>query len=71
MRTLNDQLERFWNIEEHQPKKFLMPNEQACEEYFWRTTRQEDGRYVVRLPKDMSCWEILKNSPYEESTLWN
>ena len=54
-RTLDDQLEKFWTIEEHQPKKFLTPKEQACEEYFQETTiRRDDGRYVVRLPKDSS-----------------
>ncbi|XP_045446031.1 uncharacterized protein LOC123654111 [Melitaea cinxia] len=45
-------LKRFWEIEEKiNNKKMLTPDEQKCEEFYKTTTsRQEDGRYVVRLP---------------------
>lgn len=48
---INDDLQRFWQVEELPNERFLTPHEQECEEHFCRTvTRTENGRYVVRLP---------------------
>ncbi|KAL0829434.1 hypothetical protein ABMA28_004206 [Loxostege sticticalis] len=49
---LDQLLRQFWEVEEQIPHtKKLTPLEVQCEEYFKEThTRNEDGRYVVRLP---------------------
>ncbi|CAG5020165.1 unnamed protein product [Parnassius apollo] len=46
-----DEIQRFWEIE-HIPDELTMTQEDAqCLEYFKNTTtRQEDGKYIVRLP---------------------
>ncbi|XP_052753688.1 uncharacterized protein LOC128201267 [Galleria mellonella] len=45
-------LRQFWEIEEHVPhKKPMSASEIQCEEHYKNTyTRNDDGRYVVRLP---------------------
>ncbi|XP_073944620.1 uncharacterized protein [Choristoneura fumiferana] len=45
-------LRKFWETEEYQPhEKPMTLLDQQCEEHYKKThTRQEDGRYVVRLP---------------------
>ena len=49
--SLDKQLTRFWELEEIPTKKFLTEDEAYCEKLFSETTtRQPDGRYVVRLP---------------------
>jgi len=49
--TLHDQLEKFWRLEEMQPKVHLTAEEQKCEEHFHKThSREKDGRFVVLLP---------------------
>ncbi|XP_075157751.1 uncharacterized protein LOC142231017 [Haematobia irritans] len=48
---LNEQLKKFWEIEEAEFRPPVNDNDSYCEEYFKRTTiRDENGRYVVRLP---------------------
>ena len=51
--TLSFDLERFWRQEEifDEPSKLLSPDEQECEDHFFRTySRNSEGRYMVRLP---------------------
>ena len=50
--TLNENLERFWEIEtvQSETNRVLSSDEQQCEEFFERTTvRDNEGRFVVRL----------------------
>ncbi|XP_071582337.1 uncharacterized protein [Temnothorax nylanderi] len=48
---LNNQLKRFWEIEELPRQTFLSPEEHRCEEHFISThTRAPNGQYIVRLP---------------------
>ena len=48
---LEQQLERFWNIEECLPASKFSKEELDCENHFVQTsTREFDGRFVVSLP---------------------
>ncbi|XP_024875383.1 uncharacterized protein LOC112456855, partial [Temnothorax curvispinosus] len=48
---LNEQLERFWEIERCELERNLTLEEVACEKHFESTTyRNENGRFVVSLP---------------------
>ena len=49
----NEMLKRLWELDCGPPatQKMFTPEEQACEEFYANTTRRdEDGRYVVKLP---------------------
>ncbi|XP_074028336.1 uncharacterized protein [Leptinotarsa decemlineata] len=47
------ELTRFWEIEELPSSKALSPEEEACEEHYkLRTSRNDSGRYVVKLPSN-------------------
>ncbi|XP_065088817.1 uncharacterized protein LOC135710230 [Ochlerotatus camptorhynchus] len=49
---LDQQLTRFWEVESCPQSRGLSKEELACEMYFSETTtRDESGRFVVRLPK--------------------
>ena len=49
--SLDSELTKFWELEETSPSKILSSEEIACEKHFSEnTTRDADGRYVVRLP---------------------
>lgn len=49
--TLQEQLEKFWLLEEFQKKYNLTVEEQKCEDHFNETyTREKDGRFIVHLP---------------------
>ncbi|XP_023314645.1 uncharacterized protein LOC106654050 [Trichogramma pretiosum] len=49
--TLNQLLEKFWQIEDIAQTKHWTTEEQFCEDYFVKTTsRNSEGRFVVRLP---------------------
>lgn len=49
--SLDQELRRFWEVEEVPQRTLLSPDELQCEEHFLAThSRQSDGRYVVRLP---------------------
>ncbi|XP_076387400.1 uncharacterized protein LOC143264382 [Megachile rotundata] len=49
--SLDAQISRFWAMEEIPEQRFLSLEERNCESYFVKTvTRNEEGRYVVRLP---------------------
>ena len=50
-RELQDSLLKFWQVEELPNKKSLSKQEQYCEEYFQNTTtRNDDGKFVVKFP---------------------
>ncbi|XP_075158166.1 uncharacterized protein LOC142231444 [Haematobia irritans] len=49
--TLSDALKRFWEIEEVPAAPEISESEKFCEDFYaTTTTRDDDGRYVVRLP---------------------
>ena len=49
--NLDQQLQRFWEIEEL-PNKTWTAEEMLCEEHFKKHTPRDDtGRYIVRLPQ--------------------
>ncbi|XP_026671887.1 uncharacterized protein LOC113464700 [Ceratina calcarata] len=49
--SLENQLSKFWEIEQLPKKVFYSNDELACEEHYALNTRREsDGRYIVRLP---------------------
>ncbi|CAK9834532.1 hypothetical protein ANTRET_LOCUS11048 [Anthophora retusa] len=49
--SLDTQIARFWEIEEIPEHDFLSAEETECETHFAQnTTRNEQGRYIVRLP---------------------
>lgn len=49
---LQHKLENFWKIEEINNKVHYSQSEQQCEQHYQNNvTRQDDGRYVVKLPK--------------------
>ncbi|XP_065081812.1 uncharacterized protein LOC135704276 [Ochlerotatus camptorhynchus] len=50
--TIDELVNRFWQLEEVQQAQGWSPSERFCEEHFLKnTTRNSDGRYVVQLPK--------------------
>lgn len=49
--NLESQITKFWTIEEIMPDKSRSAEELACEDHFTKnTTRDNNGRYTVRLP---------------------
>lgn len=49
--ALSEQLTKFWDLEECEPRRHLSAEDKQCEQYFaTTTTRDEQGRYIVRLP---------------------
>ncbi|XP_075158210.1 uncharacterized protein LOC142231486 [Haematobia irritans] len=49
--TLNEELKRFWEIENVMSDTPLSEEDKWCEEFYRRTVnRRSDGKYVVRLP---------------------
>ncbi|XP_077262536.1 uncharacterized protein LOC143897601 [Temnothorax americanus] len=49
--SLDQELRRFWEVEEIPRKMTLTPEDEKCEEHFCLThSRCPDGRYIVRLP---------------------
>ncbi|XP_065082282.1 uncharacterized protein LOC135704726 [Ochlerotatus camptorhynchus] len=60
---LNSQLERLWEVEDFDVGKTLTQEEQYVEDHFNRTvSRDESGRYVVRLPFRESLISLLGDS---------
>lgn len=48
---LNEQLKKFWSIEERFENTFLSPEEMFCEEYFSHTHELDPtGRFIVKFP---------------------
>ena len=48
--SLDDQLKKFWELEELPTTKHLTPEETACEKLYEETTKFVDDRLVVNLP---------------------
>lgn len=49
--NLDDQLKRFWEIEEvTKPSTYFTPDEKFCEDLFIKTTTRINGRFAVRMP---------------------
>ena len=49
--SIDQQIEKFWLVEEIQPTQLMRKEERECEELFLDTTKHEtDGRFIVRLP---------------------
>lgn len=50
--SLNQQLRRFWELEEYAAiTLYLSEEEKRCEEHFYNNTLRDDhGQYIVRLP---------------------
>ncbi|XP_075149048.1 uncharacterized protein LOC142222851 [Haematobia irritans] len=60
--TLEEQLARFWEIEEVSRKRVLSDEERKCEEIYRSSTRRRpDGRYVVNLPFKSEISELQSN----------
>ncbi|XP_043468378.1 uncharacterized protein LOC122502412 [Leptopilina heterotoma] len=60
---LQRNLKLFWELEELPQQNYLTVDEQKAEDYFLKThTREEDGRYCVRLPLKENALKILGNS---------
>lgn len=60
--SIEENLERFWKIEELQGDTMSI-TEKKCEQVYKQTTlRNEEGRYVVTLPKHADFYEKLGNS---------
>ncbi|XP_073841414.1 uncharacterized protein [Musca autumnalis] len=49
--SLDKEIRRFWEVENGPRKRFASNSDKSCEELFVSTTtRNKDGRYVIRLP---------------------
>ncbi|XP_055623164.1 uncharacterized protein LOC129766610 [Toxorhynchites rutilus septentrionalis] len=60
---LNSQLEKMWEVEDFDVGKAFTQDEQYVEDHFNRTTsRDESGRYVVRLPLKEPLLPLLGDS---------
>ncbi|CAH1106787.1 unnamed protein product [Psylliodes chrysocephalus] len=62
--TLNQQLVKFWELEETPTKKHLPLEENFCETFFKETTiRDSYGRFVVKLPFNESLDQLGDSKP--------
>ncbi|XP_059217616.1 uncharacterized protein LOC131994757 [Stomoxys calcitrans] len=49
--SLNEEISRFWEVEDLPRKTFLSPADQFCEDLYVATTKRNcEGRYIVTLP---------------------
>ncbi|XP_055632633.1 uncharacterized protein LOC129773104 [Toxorhynchites rutilus septentrionalis] len=64
MESLDEKLERFWLIEDvHSPRPSR--NNQQCEEFYQTsTTRNSEGRYIVRYPKHEEFQQMFGESKF-------
>ncbi|XP_038107029.1 uncharacterized protein LOC119766512 [Culex quinquefasciatus] len=63
--TIEELVSRFWELEEVQDNKGWSPLERYCEDHFLQhTTRDPDGRYVVKLPKREEMVPLLKDNRF-------
>ncbi|XP_017793555.1 PREDICTED: uncharacterized protein LOC108575302 [Habropoda laboriosa] len=68
--TLQNDLSRFWEIEEGPQKQYLSKSEAICEEHFQKTTtRNKHGRYVVALPFNESKNQLGESRARAEKRL--
>ncbi|XP_062704225.1 uncharacterized protein LOC134286608 [Aedes albopictus] len=62
---IEELVNRFWQLEEVQDNRGWSPSERFCEEHFAQnTTRNTEGRYVVKLPKREELLMQLKDNRY-------
>lgn len=60
--SLNQNIEKFWKLEELD-RALPSPTEQYCEEYYRKTvSRNPDGRYIVRYPKKDNFQDMVGES---------
>lgn len=61
--SLEEKLEKFWTIEQCEPKAKLLTNEEKfCEDLYVKTTqRDSNGRYIVNLPFKSNINELSNN----------
>lgn len=60
--SLNEAVERFWRQEEEPTKRPLDPLEQLAEDFYVETTTRDDkGRYQVRLPFHPDALPLVEN----------
>ncbi|XP_065094109.1 uncharacterized protein LOC135714655 [Ochlerotatus camptorhynchus] len=65
--SLEESLERFWEIEEPPARSAYSLEEKKCEEFYTSTvTRNSAGRYVVRLPRKSNFDELVGESKATE-----
>lgn len=56
---IENQLKRFWEVEEISPKNFMTEEERMCEEHYQQNyCRTSDGRYMVRIPFQQNITSI-------------
>ncbi|XP_065082353.1 uncharacterized protein LOC135704779 [Ochlerotatus camptorhynchus] len=61
--SLEESLERFWEIEELPARSAYSLEEKKCDEFYTSTvTRNSEGRYVVRLPRKSNFDELVGES---------
>ncbi|XP_062713680.1 uncharacterized protein LOC115258488 [Aedes albopictus] len=61
--SLDNKLQRFWEVENFDGYKAMTPLEEACEGHFRSTvSRTSDGRYMVRLPVRDEMIQLLGDS---------
>ncbi|XP_055633446.1 uncharacterized protein LOC129773819 [Toxorhynchites rutilus septentrionalis] len=65
--SIDDQLERFWNLEDVSGTNYSV-DEQQCEDFYRRTvSRDNSGRYIVRMPRHPQFEQMFGSS--KETTL--
>ncbi|XP_048514357.1 uncharacterized protein LOC125501757 [Athalia rosae] len=70
--SLNENVTRFWNIEEIKSERStqkVSENESKCETMFETATRDESGRFIVRLPSRESINELEESRQIAEKRL--
>ncbi len=56
---LQDQLKKFWEVEEPPKKRIMTKDEKLCEEHFLKTySRDEMGRFTVGVPFTEKRWSL-------------
>ncbi|XP_075151007.1 uncharacterized protein LOC142225118 [Haematobia irritans] len=59
--SINEQLEKFWKLEEISPQPILSEDDKECEKIYASTTKRlENGRYMVQLPFKRICSTTLR-----------
>ncbi|XP_029663492.1 uncharacterized protein LOC115235692 [Formica exsecta] len=70
--SLEEELRRFWEVEELPRQTHLTPHEKQCEEHFRSThSRDSNGRYIVRLPFKRGPPIDIGNSKLREEKMLN
>ncbi|XP_049284796.1 uncharacterized protein LOC125764501 [Anopheles funestus] len=60
---IQQQLQKFWQIEEVEERTILTSDEKRCEQYYNKTTVRDNlGRYMVKLPKHPDWEQMIGHS---------